>query len=166
MNKRFIFLIKGMSLPIRLADSGLSKARQNQLKDSFMFEREDSEYDVYKRGGTFYISRKLGTVTAPEVEETETKTKPKPDSKPKPKEAPNDINISGRDILDQYVEIRKLLADEKRKRQKYKTKFNSLHNYVFGANKEAPAENHIDTDQEANQNTDYGPEFVLKSRRR
>ena len=154
-----------MTLPVRLIDSGLSRSRQNQLKDYCTFNIEDPEYEVFKKGPTYYVSKRVGA--------TEADPGPKPSSKKipadEPKSKPMGLEISPRDLLEQYAGIRKELADEKRKRKKLKAKFNGLHADIYRTSGDAGAglENsgpeagadHV-ADMEA------APEFLLKSRRR
>jgi len=157
-----------MTLPVRLIDSGLSRSRQNQLKDYCTFNIEDPEYEVFKKGPTYYVSKRVGTP------EADPGPGPKPSSKKipadEPKSKPMGLEISPRDLLEQYAGIRKELADEKRKRKKLKAKFNGLHADIYRTPGDPLGAGQENSGPEAG--ADHGPdleaapEFLLKSRRR
>ena len=153
-----------MTLPVRLTESGLTKERQNKLKDSHNLRVDDPEYEVFKKGGTFYISKRSDCCGPPantpkQIEEDEPKVRRAVSRK-------NQAVISGQEILEQYADLKKMLLDEKRKRQKIKTKLNSIHSDIYkepAAPEKKPEEN-LKLDEEPEQ--EITPTFVLKTRRR
>ena len=78
----------------------------------------------------------------------------------------NQVAISGQELLEQYADIKKMLLDEKRKRQKIKTKLNSLHSDIYkeSATPEKKPEENLKPDEETDQ--EITPTFVLKNRRK
>ena len=153
-----------MTLPVRLTESGLTKERQNKLKDSHSFGVDDPEYEVFKRAGTFYISKRSDCCgppanTSKQIDEDEPKVR-----RAAPKK--NQVAISGQEILEQYADLKKMLLDEKRKRQKIKTKLNSLHSDIYkeSATPEKKPEENLKLDEGSDQ--EITPKFVLSNRRR
>ena len=153
-----------MALPVRLTESGLTKERQNKLKDSHSFGVDDPEYEVFKRGGTFYISKRSDccgppATTSKQIEEDEPKVRKVVSKK-------NQAAISGQELLEQYANLKKMLLDEKRKRQKIKTKLNSIHADIY---REPPTDQkgpEADPKQIEEPEQEITPTFVLKTRRR
>ena len=164
-----------MTLPVRLTESGLTKERQNKLKDSHSFGIDDPEYEVFKKGSTFYISKRSDCCGPPpttpkQIVEDEPKvrravSKEFPGTQPSGR-AKNQVAISGQEILEQYADLKKMLLDEKRKRQKIKTKVNSIHADIYKESavdrKSVEADPKIDEDPDQ----EITPTFVLKNRRR
>ena len=147
-----------MTLPVRLTESGLTKERQNKLKDSHSFGVDDPEYEVFKRGGTFYISKRdASQVASKQIDGEEPKVRKVVSKK-------NQAVISGQEILEQYADLKKMLLDEKRKRQKIKTKLNSLHADIYKEPAEKKSEENLKPDGDLEQ--EISPTFVLKTRRR
>ena len=151
-----------MALPVRLTESGLTKERQNKLKDSHSFGVDDPEYEVFKKGSTFYISKRSDccgppATTPKQIEEEVPKVRRAVSKK-------NQVAISGQELLEQYANLKKMLLDEKRKRQKIKTKLNSLHADIYKEPAEKKSEENLKPDEDLEQ--EISPTFVLKTRRR
>ena len=150
-----------MTLPVRLTESGLTKERQNKLKDSHNFGFDDPEYEIFKKGSTFYISKRSDTPasTPKQIEEEVPKVRRAVSKK-------NQVAISGQELLEQYADLKKMLLDEKRKRQKIKTKLNSLHSDIYKESvvSDKKSEENLKLDEDPDQ--EVTPIFVLSNRRR
>ena len=160
---------------MRLTESGLTKERQSKLKDSHNLGFVDPEYEVFKRGGTFYISKRSDCCgppsnTSKQIDEDEPKVRRQVSKK-------NQAVISGQELLEQYADLKKMLLDEKRKRQKIKTKLNSLHSDIYReppTDPKKPEENlkldeestHARFRSEGDQDQEITPTFALRNRRR
>ena len=134
------------------------------MKDSHSFGVDDPEYEVFKRAGTFYISKRSDccgppATTSKQIEEDETKVRKVVSKK-------NQAAISGQEILEQYADLKKMLLDEKRKRQKIKTKLNSIHADIYKESTTDPKKPEENLKLEEEPEQEIAPTFVLKTRRR
>ena len=126
----------------RLGTSKLTKRRKEELADCYNLNKSDPEYEVFKRGNTFYISKRDNVVVEPAIKETIEDVVKQPVKSKKTKT--NNIgkeeqiiegskNESFSTLLDHVIQLHQHVARIDRKYKKHKGKFNRLQDDLFSS---------------------------------
>jgi len=131
----------------RLAASKLSKRRKDELADCYNLNKSDPEYEVFKKGNTFYISKRdQSFVEEPVIKETiEDSIKPAKSKKTKTNNidmADSNKSESFTALLDHVIQLHQHVARIDKRHKKHKGKFNKLHDDLYSSVEAALAEEH------------------------